>query len=106
MITEKITLKNRLVYPPMASSKATEDGLVSVETLKFYDNITRSKNIGLVIVEHSYISIEGKASPKQTSIATDETIEPMKKLVEVLHKNETKAILQINHAGSAITMKS
>ncbi|OQY41550.1 MAG: NADH oxidase [Fusobacteriia bacterium 4572_74] len=105
MITEKITLKNRLVYPPMASSKATEDGLVSVETLKFYDNITRSKNIGLVIVEHSYISIEGKASPKQTSIATDETIEPMKKLVEVLHKNETKAILQINHAGSAITKK-
>jgi len=103
IVTTKLTLKNRLVYPPMASSKATEDGLVSEETLEFYDNITKSKNIGLVIVEHSYISIEGKASPKQTSIATDETIEPMKKLVEVLHKNETKAILQINHAGSATT---
>ena len=87
----------------MTTSKATEDGLVFEETLEFYDNITKSKNIGLVIVEHSYISIEGKASPKQTSIATDETIEPMRKLAEVLHKNETKAILQINHAGSATT---
>ncbi len=103
IVTTKLTLKNRLVYPPMASSKATEDGLVSEETLEFYHNITKSKNIGLVIVEHSYISIEGKASPKQTSIATDETIEPMRKLAEVLHKNETKAILQINHAGSATT---
>lgn len=103
MVTEKLRLKNRLVYPPMASSKATEDGLVSGETLEFYDNITKSKNIGLVIVEHSYISIEGKASPKQTSIASDETIEPMKKLVEVLHRNETKAVLQVNHAGSATT---
>lgn len=103
VVTEKLRLKNRLVYPPMASSKATEDGLVSKETLEFYDNITRSKNIGLVIVEHSYISIEGKASLKQTSIASDETIEPMKRLVEVLHKNEAKAVLQINHAGSATT---
>jgi NADPH2 dehydrogenase len=103
LVTSKLTLKNRLVYPPMATSKATEDGLVSEEMLEFYDNITKSKNIGLVIVEHSYISIEGKANPKQTSIALDETIEPMKKLVEVIHKNETKTILQINHAGSAAT---
>ena len=103
LVIEKLRLKNRLVYPPMASSKATEDGLVSEETLEFYHNITKSKNIGLVIVEHSYISIEGKAHAKQTSIATDETIGPMKKLVEVLHKNETKAVLQINHAGSATT---
>ena len=103
IVTTKLTLKNRLVYPPMASSKATEDGLVSEETLKFYDDITKSKNIGLVIVEHSYISIEGKASSKQTSIATNETIEPMKKLVEIIHKNEAKVILQINHAGSATT---
>jgi len=103
MVTERLRLKNRLVYPPMASAKATDDGIVSEETIEFYHNITKSKDIGLVIVEHSYISIEGKAHPKQTSIATDETIEPMKKLVEVLHKNETKAVLQINHAGSATT---
>lgn len=101
LTTKKLTLKNRLVYPPMALSKATEDGLISKKTLEFYNDITRSKDIGLVIVEHSYISIEGKAHPKQTSIATDKTIEPMKKLVEILHKNEAKAILQINHAGSA-----
>lgn len=103
LITEKLKLKNRLVYPPMASSKATEDGLISRETLEFYNNITKSKDIGLVIVEHSYISIEGKASHKQTSIASDETIEPMKRLVQVLHKNKTQAILQINHAGSSTT---
>jgi len=103
LVTLKLVLKNRLVYPPMATSKATEDGLVSEEVLKFYDDITRSKNIGLVIVEHSYISIEGKANPKQTSIALDETIEPLRKLVEVIHKNESKVILQINHAGSAAT---
>ncbi|MGB6128594.1 MAG: NADH:flavin oxidoreductase [Psychrilyobacter sp.] len=105
IVIKKLTLKNRLVYPPMASSKATKDGLISNEIIEFYDNITKSKNIGLVIVEHSYISIEGKASPKQISIATDETIEPIKKLVKMLHKNETKAVLQINHAGSATTTK-
>lgn len=103
LVTLKLILKNRLVYPPMATSKATEDGLVSEETLKFYDDITKFKNIGLVIVEHSYVSIEGKANHNQTSITSDETIEPLKKLVRVIQKNESKAILQINHAGSAAT---
>lgn len=99
--TPVIRLKNRLVYPPMASSKATDDGLVSKEVLNFYKKITADKNLGLVIVEHSYVSIEGKASNNQTSIASDGVIEGMKNLVEVVHSNDSKVVLQINHAGSA-----
>jgi len=99
--TNNLKLANRLVMPPISTKKADEKGRVTRELLDYYDEKTKRGHIGLVIVEHSYVSPEGKASPRQLSAAEEDTIEGLEKLVEVIHANGSKAVLQINHAGSA-----
>lgn len=95
-----LLLTNRLVMPPMATSKAEEDGKVSQAILDYYSEKSEGGYISLIIVEHSFISQEGKASKNQMSVADDSVVESLRKLAEVIHRNGSKAVIQINHAGS------
>jgi len=97
----KLTLNNRLVMPPMATSKSEEDGKVSKDILDYYDEKSQGGYISLIIIEHSFITIKGKASEKQLSIAEDSMVEGLTKLASIIHGNGSKAVMQINHAGSA-----
>lgn len=98
-----IQIKNRLVMPPMATSKSEGDGKLSKGILDYYEEKSKGGHIGLIIIEHSFINKEGKASNNQLSIADDSVIENLKQLSEAIHRNGSKAIMQINHAGSATT---
>lgn len=97
----KLTFNNRLVMPPMATSKSQEDGSVSKDILDYYDEKSQGGYISLIIIEHSFITLQGKASERQLSIADDSIVEELKKLTNIIHKNDSKAVMQINHAGSA-----
>lgn len=94
-----LTLSGRLVMPPMASDKAEKNGSVTDALCRYYDEKTAGGYIGLVITEHSYVSPEGKLSTGQLSAADDSCIEGLKRLSDVIHKNGSKALAQINHAG-------
>ena len=96
-----MTLSNRLVMPPMATAKADGAGKVSSELIDYYSEKTYGGYISLAIVEHSYINIEGKASNNQLSAADDSMIEGLSGLAEAIHSNGSKAVMQLNHAGSA-----
>ena len=96
-----LTLNNRLVMPPMATSKAEADGKVSQDIIDYYAEKSVGGYISLIIIEHSFIMASGKASDQQLSIAEDSVILRLKDLAEVIHKNGSKAVMQINHAGSA-----
>ncbi|MEG1912440.1 MAG: NADH:flavin oxidoreductase [Cloacibacillus sp.] len=97
---KNVTLKNRLVMPPMATANA-EAGAVTRELEDYYDEKSKGGHIGLIILEHSYISREGMAGPRQISISRESDVAGLTRIAEVIHKNGTKAIAQINHAGSA-----
>ena len=99
----KLALTNRLVFPPMATAKAGKDGNVNKEILDYYNEKSQGGYISLLIIEHSFITPQGKAHEAQLSIAEDNLIEDLKELSSVVHKNGSKAIMQINHAGSATT---
>lgn len=101
--TKKLQLKNRLVFPPMATAKSDEKGHITEEILSYYDEKSKGGYLSLIIIEHSFIAKQGKASEKQLSIAEDEVVEDLKKLADVIHKNGSKAVMQINHAGSMTT---
>ena len=96
----KTEIKNRLVMPPMATEKS-EQGRVTDALCSYYDEMTNGGYIGLVILEHSFVSPEGKASPNQTSIADDAAIDGFRRVAETIHNNDTKVIAQLAHAGSA-----
>lgn len=96
-----LTLKNRLVMPPMATSKSAPNGKISQEILDYYDEKSQGGYIGLIIIEHSFIAQSGKASINQLSVADDILIEKLNELARMIHRNGSKTIMQINHAGSA-----
>ncbi len=96
-----MTMANRLVMPPMATAKAEPDGKVSQALLDYYAEKSRGGYLSLIIIEHSYIAPEGKASENQLSVSDDTVIPGIRKLAEVIHSNGSRSAMQINHAGSA-----
>lgn len=99
-----LTVKNRLVMPPMASHKG-ESGKVTGQTLDYYEEKTKGGYIGLVITEHCYVSSDGIASLSQLSVSRDSDIDGLSRLADLIHKNGSRAVLQISHAGSCSSEK-
>ncbi len=95
-----LDVANRLVVPPMATEKAQGDGEVTEALCDYYAEKSAGGYIGLIILEHSYICPEGKASKGQLSIAKDSDIVGLKKLVKTIHQHRSKVFAQINHAGA------
>lgn len=95
-----LNLANRLVMPPMATSKAMLDGKVSQGLLDYYAEKSAGGYISLIIIEHSYVHSLGQASAQQLSVAEDETIEGLRQLSSLIQNNGSKTMMQISHAGS------
>lgn len=98
-----MTFKNRLIYPPITIAKASPDGKITEESMAYYQEKMRSGSFSLAIVEHCYILQEGKASEGQVSIADDTTVPGLAKLCRIIRGAGTKAVVQLNHAGSCTT---
>ncbi len=96
-----LVIKNRLVMPPMATTKANANGKVTKELCEYYEEKSRGGYLGLIITEHSFISQQGKAHKGQVSISKDSDIKELEKIVSIIHNNSTKVFAQINHAGGA-----
>lgn len=106
MIKEKLQvgtmeLDGRIVMPPLGTYKCTEDGKVTDEILEHYAARAQNPHVSMIITEHSYIALQGKAKARQLSVSSDDDLEGLERLVAVIHKNGVKAMCQLNHAGSA-----
>lgn len=95
----QVKLPNRLVLPPMATAKSQDNGEVTEALCEYYREKSTGGYIGLIITEHSFVSPEGRASSGQLSIAKDEDILGLKKLVKTIHHSGTKVFAQLAHAG-------
>jgi NADPH2 dehydrogenase len=106
LTTRNLTLHNRLVLPPMATSKANADGSMSDALLDYYDEKSRGGAFGLIITEHCYVTRQGMNRVGQPSIADDGTIDGWRRLTETIHGNGSKVAMQINHAGGACSREA
>ena len=95
-----VELKNRLIMPPVATYLSTDDGKVTDKIIEYYGARSKGGNIGMIITEHCYIFQQGKAKANQLSIANDDDVEGLTRLVNIIHQNGTKAMAQLNHAGA------
>jgi 2,4-dienoyl-CoA reductase-like NADH-dependent reductase (Old Yellow Enzyme family) len=93
-----LSLKNRIVMPPMQTQLASVGGAVTDALVHHY--VDRSNELGLVIVEHSYVVLSGLLNKKQVSISDDNLIFGLKKLSSSIHAKATPVVIQLNHAGS------
>lgn len=99
---KNLIIKNRLILPPMASTTGSLEHRVTDETIAYYSRIAKTGHLGLIIVEHAFVSPEGAASRHQLSISRDSDIDGLKALTNAIHSYNIPAICQINHAGGAI----
>ncbi len=94
-----LTLRNRIVMPPMQTGLATAAGAVTPDLITHY--VARARALGLLIVEHSYVSRVGKLSERQVGVDDDALVEGLARLAGSIHAMGTPIILQLNHAGLA-----
>jgi len=97
-----ISLKNRIVMPPLANNLADGQGGVTEELIKHY--VERAKGgVAMIVVEHSYVAPSGKSIPKQLGIDNDRLIPGLKSLVEQVQTYNVRIGIQLNHAGATTT---
>ncbi len=96
----KTVVPARIVLPPMATGK-TPDGRITPELCAYYLERARNPFVGMVITEHSYVTLQGKAHGNQVSVADDSCIDGMRALADQIHslQDQTKLLMQISHAG-------
>ncbi len=95
---KNLTIKNRLVMPPMALDIATETGAITHKIIEHYR--IRAQGLGMIIVEHSYVNPEGRAHPRQLGIYDDTLISGLEHLAAEIHALGVIAGIQISHAGA------
>jgi 2,4-dienoyl-CoA reductase-like NADH-dependent reductase (Old Yellow Enzyme family)/thioredoxin reductase len=93
-----IELKNRIVMPPMATHFADFDGSVNDRHIAYYVERARG-GVGYITSEHTGVLKQGRAFPNMALIDADQQIPSFKKLVEAIHQESGKIVIQINHAG-------
>ena len=92
-----LTLRNRIVMPPMATGKA-DHGAPPEELVAYY--AARAEATGLIIAEHAYVSSEGMAHGNQLSMADDAVIPYYRRLTDAVHAKGAALFAQISHTGA------
>jgi 2,4-dienoyl-CoA reductase-like NADH-dependent reductase (Old Yellow Enzyme family) len=92
-----LKLKNRIVFPAIASAYATTTGFVTDAMIAYYKNI--AKNCALCIVEAVCVDWEGRIVPRQLWVCDDRFVPGLTRLAEGIHDVGAKAAMQISHAG-------
>lgn len=91
-------LRNRVVVPPMASETADLAGFVTTNTLEHYQRLTEA-NPSLLIVEYTYVHPTGRSEKNQLGIQSDDHIEGLSKISQLIRKSGALAGIQLSHGG-------
>lgn len=101
---KNITLKNRIVMPPMCMYQA-QNGHVNAFHRAHY--ATRAMGqVGFIIVEATAVTPEGRITDNDLGIWSDEHIAGLKQLVVEVHHYGAKIGIQLQHAGRKSTSSS
>jgi 2,4-dienoyl-CoA reductase-like NADH-dependent reductase (Old Yellow Enzyme family)/thioredoxin reductase len=95
-----VTFSNRLWMAPIKTAFGTPEGRVTERHLHFYRRIARG-GIGLLIIEPVPVQWDGREHPKQLAITHPDSASDLARIVDVIHKGNAKAGLNLNHAGRA-----
>jgi 2,4-dienoyl-CoA reductase-like NADH-dependent reductase (Old Yellow Enzyme family)/thioredoxin reductase len=96
-----MTLKNRVVMPPMCTDYATIGGAVTDRLIEYYATRARG-GVGLIDVEFSYVHPAGKVFDHMLGIYDDKLIPGLKRLSDSVHQGGAKIIIQIAHGGRRV----
>lgn len=97
-LNSKLSARNRVVVPPMASQTATTEGIATQKTFEHYARLTQA-GAGLLFVEYTFVHPSGRSEENQLGISTDEHIAGLRQVAGIIHKAGAIAGLQLSHGG-------
>ena len=101
LIINGMTIKNRIIMPPMGTNLASLNGEVSQEQLEYYE-LRAKGGTGLITIENICIDFPFASNgTTQLRIDNDQYIPGLFKLTETLHKHGACVSIQLNHAGAS-----
>lgn len=92
-----MTVKNRVVIPPMTEASSFEEGSITTDELRYFR--IHSGGVGMFISPVANVSESGKGFEGQLSITDDRFLPGLTKMASAMKQGGAKAILQIFHAG-------
>lgn len=96
---KNVTLKNRIVMSPMCQySCMSEDGKIN-DWHKIHYASRAVGQVGLIMVEATSVTPQGRISSQDLGIWSDEHITGMKRVVELVRQHGSKVGIQLAHAG-------
>lgn len=93
-----LKVANRVVIPPMGTFLGNDDGTVSDASIAYLKRRVQS-GAGLVFQEITAIHPRGTANPAQLGIYEDRFLPGLRRVVETVHEQGSKIIVQLHHAG-------
>ncbi|MFT4415679.1 NADPH dehydrogenase NamA [Fredinandcohnia humi] len=102
---KNVTLKNRIVMSPMCMySSHNQDG--KVEYWHYTHYVSRAVGqVGLIMIEATAVTPQGRITPQDLGIWSDNHIPGLKKLVDMMKAYGSKTAIQLAHAGRKATVE-
>jgi 2,4-dienoyl-CoA reductase-like NADH-dependent reductase (Old Yellow Enzyme family)/thioredoxin reductase len=94
----KMTLRNRIVMPPMYTGLAT--GGYAVDNFINYLSARAAGGAGLIIIELAIVEPKGQLYHNHPALWDDSYIPALGRLADAIHKNGARVGIQIGHAGA------
>jgi len=95
-----LSVKNRVVMPPMGTNLASAEGEITDHLIRYYEERAKG-GVGLIIVEVTSVEYElGKAVTSQPRADHNKYIPGIHRLANAVQKYDSKIFMQLHHAGS------
>ncbi len=94
----RIELRNRLIYPPMVTGFASEDGFVTDRLIAYAAERVRG-GVGLYTLEATCVDPQGLGFAHGIRIDDDNRIPGLARLTKAVHDMGGKISVQLHHAG-------
>lgn len=96
---KNVTVKNRIVMSPMCMYSSHREGGM-VEDFHMTHYISRAVGgTGLIMIEATSVTPQGRISPQDLGIWSDDHVEGLAKLVDGMKQYGAKTAIQLAHAG-------
>jgi 2,4-dienoyl-CoA reductase-like NADH-dependent reductase (Old Yellow Enzyme family) len=93
-----VTLRHRIVIPPMVMYRAGRDGLANDWHLVHYGRLAMG-GASMVIVESTQVEERGRIGYADLGLWNDGQIAPLRRVAEFIEAQDCVAGIQLNHAG-------
>lgn len=88
-----LTLKNRVMFPPLTTGYEERDGSIGERSLAFYERLAKG-GVGFVVIGDVAPVMTASPTPK---LCDDRQIPTFKRLADVMHAYDCKVALQLFH---------